>query len=95
MLFLLRPDAPRMNPMPATRLLPAALDARSPSMEEVVSLGLDVHQEALKRHLEAVTYRLTGPNPQPVFIPQIDPSAQIYRGLLLVPHGWPKTPLKA
>jgi hypothetical protein len=84
-----------MNPMPATRLTPAALNARTFSKEEVFSLGLDVHQEALKRYLEAVTYRLTGPDPQPVFIPQIDRSAQIYRGLLPVPHGWPKTALKA
>jgi hypothetical protein len=67
----------------------------TPVQAGLVSLVPDLYKEALNRFVEGVMYRLTGPDPQPVFIPQIDPYGQNYRGLVLVPHGWPKTALKA
>lgn len=76
--------------MPAFNLRPAVA-APSPSLSEVISFDLDVHKVALNRFAEGVVYRLTGPDPQPVFVPQNDPTAENYRGLLLLPHGWPKT----
>lgn len=81
----------KMKPMPTSKLISMNLTAIVPA--ELVSLGLDVRKEVLNRFYERVAYELTGPDPKPVFIPQIDPGTQIYRGLLLVPHEWPKTPL--
>ncbi|MDO8774277.1 MAG: hypothetical protein Q7K57_37300 [Burkholderiaceae bacterium] len=72
-------------------LLPATVDLSAFTQAELVSLVPDLYKEALNRFQESVTYRLTGPDPQPVFIPQIDPYGKNYRGLVLVPHGWPKT----
>lgn len=84
----------RASPMPAHRLQPTS-NVTAFTREEVVSLGLNMHEWALKRYLEGVWTTLAGPDPQPVFIPQIDPCGRNYRGLLLVPHTWPKMALKA
>lgn len=87
-------DKPRMTAMPAALFSPS-FDVSSLSREEVASLELDVHKEALKLHLADVMYRLTGPDPKPVFLPQIDPRAQNIVGLLLTPYSRPKMAPKA
>lgn len=76
-------------------LLPLQMDMGAISAAELASLVLDVRKELLKTYLEGVYHRLTGPNPQPVFIPQDAPYGDPDRGLLLMPLGWPKTALKA
>jgi hypothetical protein len=60
---------------------------------DLVSQVPDVRKELLKGFVEGLQARLSGPTPEPVFIPEIDPQGQKYRGLVLVPHGWPKTAL--
>lgn len=62
---------------------------------ELTSLGVDVQKEALNDFVAAVNARLSGPSPEPVFIPSIGPHGQNYRGLLLVPHRGHKSALKA
>lgn len=76
-------------------LLPLQMDMGAFSASELASLVPDVRMELLKTYLEGVYYRLTGPHPQPVFIPQDAPYGDSDRGLMLMPLGWPKTALKA
>jgi hypothetical protein len=69
------------------------MNLNSMDRAELVSLGIDVRKECLKAYLGRIQARLTGPDASPVFIPQNGPHDEIYRGLVLVPHGWPKTAL--
>jgi hypothetical protein len=60
---------------------------------DLVSQVPDVRKELLKGFVEGLQMRLTGPTPEPVYIPPIDPEGPKYHGLVLVPHGWPKSAL--
>lgn len=83
-----------MQPMPA-RYLQTIPEVTAVTREELVSLGLNVYEAALKRHLEGVMAKLAGPAARLVFIPQIGSYGQIYRGLVLMPLEGPKMALKA
>lgn len=57
---------------------------------ELVSKSIDVRKELSEAFGKRVKYILTGPDPQPVFLPETDTAGEKYRGLLLVPHAWDK-----
>ncbi|WP_180125665.1 hypothetical protein [Rhodoferax sp. BLA1] len=53
------------------------------SREEVTAMHVDVRHELLKDYVKGVQWRLTGPAPTPVFMPEL--------ALLLLPSQPPKT----
>jgi hypothetical protein len=65
-------------------LLPLQMDMGAFSAAELASLVPDVRRELLNTYLKGVYHRLTGPDPQPVFIPQNAPYGDSDRGLILI-----------
>ena len=70
-----------MRPM-TNRLQPPIQPQGSFGRGEVLSLEINLQEAVLKAFAQRIKARLTGPESEPVFIPQNDPKGQNYRGLL-------------